>query len=170
MTTHTTMFAGVHASSVGTGIANAIFAVADSLQSPESWVHFCITAAEEAHAAVLQNPPLALDDRGEGERLIDEVLSHRTGEAYRPEPITGSALLAAANAAAATAFRCCMPKVTGRRNTQAYIACIAAGVARGYIAGKDARPLLYTAQLALQAHPKTQRTPRPQRKKAGFAQ
>ena len=55
--------------------------------------------------------------------------------------------------AGATAFRACMPKVTGRRNTQAYIACVAVGVQRRYLSGSESKALLYTAQLALAAYP-----------------
>lgn len=156
MTTHRTLFAGVHASSVGTGIANAIFAVAAAHDGPEAWVHFCITAADEARASVMDNPPLQPDTRGPAERQADKWIteSHpeRTGE-HAPPPITGEALTNAAHAAAVMAFRCCMPKLTGRKHTQAYIACVAAGVQRGYFTGSEARSLLYTAQLALTAYP-----------------
>jgi hypothetical protein len=67
------------------------------------------------------------------------------------EKVKGPELDKLAQAAAAIAFRACMPHVTGRRNTQAYIACVAAGVQLKYITGTEARSLLYTAQLALAA-------------------
>ena len=162
-------YKGVHASSVGTGIANAIFAVGTDPNSPESWVRFCVRAAEEAYEAVIENPPIYVSDRmpGPGESMLERWQRDNDG----PAPLlTGKPLLAAAHAAAAVAFMCCMPKVTGRRQTKAYIACIAVGVQRQYIAGKDAKPLLDTAQLALQAHPERTKTPRQSRRNAGFIQ
>jgi len=164
-------YKGVHASSVGTGIANAIFAVGTDPNSPESWVRFCVRAAEEAYEAVIENPPIAVSDRirGPAEKMLEKWARDSGKPEPPPELMTGKALIAAAHAAAAVAFMCCMPKVTGRRQTKAYIACIAVGVQRQYIAGKDAKPLLYTAQLALQAHPERTKTPRQTRRNAGFA-
>jgi hypothetical protein len=164
-------YKGVHASSVGTGIANAIFAVGNDPNSPESWVRFCIRAAAEAYEAVIENPPVYVSDRmpGPAELMLGKWAAEgKIGKREPPALLTGKPLIAAAHAAAAVAFQCCMPKVTGRRQTQAYIACIAVGVQRQYIAGKDAKSLLYTAQLALQAHPLRTKTPRQPRRTAGF--
>jgi len=163
-------FKGVHASGVGTGIANAIFAVGTDPNSPESWVRFCVRAAEEAYEAVIENPPVYVSEHVPNPvELMLKKWKVERGEAEEPKQLlSGKPLIAAAHAAAAVAFQCCMPKVTGRRQTQAYIACIAVGVQRQYIPGKDAKSLLYTAQLALQAHPLRTRTPRRPRKKVGF--
>jgi hypothetical protein len=139
---------GVHASAVGHGIALAIYAAAeDGPRHPEDWVVFCLQAAMEAEAAVREAPRVM----GSAEKLlrtldpddefpeIDRLFVEQRAEDVRE--------------AGATAFRSCMPKVTGRRNTQAYIACVAAGLQRNYFTGSEAKALLYTAQLALTAHP-----------------
>ncbi len=46
-----------------------------------------------------------------------------------------------------------MPRLTGRKATQGYIACIAFGLQHGYFTGAEAKALLYSAQLALSAYP-----------------
>ncbi len=138
---------GVHASAVGHGIATAIFANSEDPVHPEEWVYFCLKAAAEAEAAVRDAPR----EMGSAEKLLRELSPEddfpdleRAFERNRAED---------AREAGAVAFRSCMPKITGRRSTQAYIACIAAGLQRHYLTAAEAKALLYTAQLALSAHP-----------------
>jgi len=139
---------GVHASAVGHGIARAIFATADDgPASSEEWVMYCLKAAAEAEAAVREAPR----QMGSAERLLRELSPeddfaelNKVIADQREEEI---------REAGEVAFRSCMPKLTGRRNTQAYIACVAAGVQKRYFSGSEAKALLYTAQLALTAHP-----------------
>jgi hypothetical protein len=117
-------------------------------RTAEAWVRFCIRAAEEAHAAVIENPPEAKIGSVGKFMLADSL---RRGIPVPTERLDGDKLDAVAREAAKVAFRACMPLVTGRRNTQAYIACVAAGVQLKYIEAVEARSLLYTAQLALTA-------------------
>ena len=124
----------------------------------ESWVMFCLKAADEAYAVVMENPP---DDdprggsrAGSAYRYLEELKRELKGEEYvepKREKLQGKELIEVAHGAAAEAFRACMPHVTGRLKAQAYIACVAAGVQRRYINGAEARALLYTSQLALSA-------------------
>jgi hypothetical protein len=140
---------GVHASAVGHGIATAIFANADEgPMRPEEWVMFCLKAALEAENAVREAPRVM----GSAEKLLRELADE--GEEF-PELDATIALNRedAIREAAQAAFRACMPKLTGRRNTQAYIACVAMGLQRRYFSPGEAKALLYTAQLALTAHP-----------------
>ncbi len=118
-------------------------------RTAEGWVHFCITAAEEAFASVMENPPRVIRKDTAAEYL-NKILREKR-EPEEVEYYEGDKLREVATTAAANAFRNNMPHVTGRRNAQAYIACVAAGVQRHYIAGGEARSLLYTAQLALTA-------------------
>jgi hypothetical protein len=145
-----------HANAVGVGICHALEASADAAPgSPEEWVQFCLKAADEAYAEAMENPPdrkrgpvaQLLHDIGEDRLRVDEEIEYQNRLKKTPEAKD------AARDAAQTAFRMCMPRITGRRATQAYIACVAAGVQRGYLTGKDASSLLYTAQLALSAWP-----------------
>lgn len=139
---------GLHASAVGHGIANAIFAAADDgPASSEEWVLFCLKAAAEAETAVREAPR----EMGSAERILRELCP---GEEFSElEKAIAQQREVEIREAGEVAFRACMPKLTGRRNTQAYIACVAAGVQRSYFTGSEARALLYTAQLALAAHP-----------------
>jgi hypothetical protein len=50
------------------------------------------------------------------------------------------------------AWERCLPVLADRASIQAYIACVADGLARRYISPDRAKVLLYTAQLALAAH------------------
>jgi hypothetical protein len=108
---------------------------------------FCLKAGAEAANAVREAPRVM----GSAEKLLHEL---SPGEEF-PELAAAIARNREADAreAAGAAFRSCMPKITGRRSTQAYIACIAAGVQHDYLTGAEAKALLYTAQLALSAHP-----------------
>ncbi len=147
--------ASVHGNAVGAGVGLAIHVLQKSAvpESPEAWVHFCVTAAEEAYAAVMDDPPeISVKSYGPAARLIEQ-LEREAGEHHAPLVLQGSELEDAAHEAASAAFRLCMPRITSRKQTQGYIACVAAGVQRRYIDGKDAKPLLYTAQLALSAYP-----------------
>jgi hypothetical protein len=139
---------GVHASAVGHGVAHAIYAAAAPM-SAEEWVIFCCTAADEAEATVRESP--SPREMGSAERLLRNL---SPGEEF-PELDRHNTRAEAEGIreAGAAAFRACMPKLTGRRMTQAYIACVAAGVQRHYFNGSEAKALLYTAQLALSAHP-----------------
>jgi hypothetical protein len=133
----------------------AIWAVQEpsDRKTAESWVHFCLEAANEAYATVMENPPFITRENSAYEWL-EELKRREKGEQERDierERASGDELKQEAHGAATIAFRACMPHVTGRRNAQAYIACVAAGVQRRYITGADARALLYTAQLALSA-------------------
>jgi hypothetical protein len=144
---------GVHAGAVGHGIAHALFAVAIAgPSSPEEWVMFCLDAADEAESSVRESPP-AQAAEGTLARLLRETAEPGDPEYGRPPGHDHAAVEEAARTAGAVAFRACMPKLTGRRCTQAYIACVAVGVQRNYFTGGEAKALLYTAQLALSAHP-----------------
>ena len=143
---------GLHAGAVGHGVACAIFAVSSEPNSPEEWVHLCITAADEAEASVNESPPAHVE--GSASRILRETTGPEDDEW---EPILDfRAVREAARQAGAAAFRACMPRITGRRNTQAYVACVAAGLGRQYFSGPEARAALYVAQLALSAWPRRQ--------------
>jgi len=128
-----------------------IRAAADTSGGPEDWAHLCITAAQEAYAAALSEPPAI--ERSDAERMFDE-LATAGGAKPGPSHLSGSALSAAAHAAAAAAFRCCMPQLTNRRSVQCFVACTTTGLLRGYLDGRTSNALLYAAQAALTAHPK----------------
>ena len=142
---------GVHASAVGHGIAHAIYAATSPPMTVDEWVIFCSSAADEAEATVREAPPPTKESSAR--RLLRELSEPGDPEFDEAPEIDEAALRDAMREAGATAFRSCMPKLTGRRNTQAYIACVAVGVQRGYFNGSEAKALLYTTQLALSAHP-----------------
>ena len=52
---------------------------------------------------------------------------------------------------AAGAFMAHVPELVTVLHVQAYVACLALALSRGYVSGRDARLCLYTAQLALAA-------------------
>jgi hypothetical protein len=53
---------------------------------------------------------------------------------------------------AGEAYRNALPALTGRGNTQGFIAAVAEGVALRFITAPQARVLLYAAKLAIAAH------------------
>jgi hypothetical protein len=148
----------LHAGAVGHGIAVAIFAVAREPGCPEEWVHLCITAADEAESAVNESPPARA--MGSAERMLRETSEPGELGPEWDEPliVDNTAMREAARQAGSAAFRACMPRITGRRNLQAYIACVAAGLGRQYFTGPEARAALYVAQIALSAWPRRQQT------------
>ena len=176
-----------HASAVSAGIAHTIqAAIDDSIrETTESWVQFCVKAADEAYATIMEHPPKIIskskaDPLMLGLLRMGDVMSHEDHAKYGAE-ITHNAddyaagkrhskrmddsdVKVAANAAAAMAFRCCMPQLTGRRRAQAYFACVAAGLQRGYFPGPEAKAMLHSAQLALNAFPRRQPKPRSARR------
>lgn len=168
---------GVSAHAVGHGIIASMQAATRSGETERAWVEFCIGAADEARAEAQQgdaNYPDVMTwivnkmkamKRGD----IYEVdgLEHNTWEEYE-QWLKQQGGHADAALAAKTAFRCCMPPLTGRGRAKAYIACVAAGVAHGHITGPEARAMLYSAQLALSVHPKRASQPRQVRRSAGF--
>lgn len=178
----------VHASAVSTGIAHSIQAAIDNSirETTESWVEFCIKAADEAYATIMEHPPtiitkstgdprmLALlqlgdrmsseDNQKYGARITNNAEEYAQGKGMRSRQTEGEELIIAAKAAAAMAFRCCMPQLTGRRRAQAYFACVAAGLQRGHFPGHEAKGMLHSAQLALNAFPKRQQKPRSTRR------
>jgi hypothetical protein len=141
-----------------------IRAAADTIGGPEDWASLCVTAAEGAHAAVLENPPPS--DRtpltGAEQLFRDLCLGNGQIDPFPDagEQLTGEPLLAAARAAASVAFRCCMPQLVNRRAVQCFIACTATGLLRGYLDGRTANALLYAAQASLTANPKRARARR----------
>ena len=145
----------LHASAIGVGIANAIFATDNEPTDAAAWIHFCVTAAEEAHAEVLRNPPLETTSPGSAEIMLAKLQNEPPP---RRQFVEGAELTAAAKAAATWAFRSCMPKLTNRRSVQCFIACATVGMLHGYITGKETNALLYAANAALTAHPKRTRT------------
>ena len=183
---------GANGFAVGSAIARTIHAAAEHAEREtiESWVSFCANAADEARAAVLENPPQVVVSRNNdpnrelllrmGDALSREdharygaAITDNAGEYSRQikattRPLDGAELEAAANEAAAMAFRCCMPQLTGRRRAQAYFACVAAGLQRGHFKGAEAKAMLHSAQLALNAFPKRQQKPRTAQRKVGF--
>lgn len=137
-------------------------------QTPADWIAFCLDAAREAEAAVHENPPthmrkksvvgFLLDDIRriqEGTR-VDDLEPHNHPE-FEHDDLEPGELDVIARSAAATAFRCCMPQLVNRRNTTAYIACVAVGMQHNYLDAKEAKSLMYTAQLALSAFRPRQR-------------
>jgi hypothetical protein len=177
----------IHASAIGEGMVSAILAATEKPQSEtiETWVQFCLKAGDEAHTAVLENPPtitikgtgdpgmltllrigdqLSREDNARyGGAITTSAREYESGRAVVTRPMDGTELEAYALAAASMAFRCCMPQLTGRRRAQAYFACVAAGLQRGYFKGAEAKAMLHSAQLALNAYPKRQQKPRPAR-------
>ena len=176
-----------HASAVSAGIAHTIqAAIDDSIrETTESWVQFCVKAADEAYATIMEHPPTIIskskadplmlgllrmgdvmsreDNAKYGATITDNAGDYAAGKQLSKR-IDEADLKIAANAAAAMAFRCCMPQLTGRRRAQAYFACVAAGLQRGYFPGAEAKAMLHSAQLALNAFPKRQQKPRPARR------
>ncbi len=57
-----------------------------------------------------------------------------------------------------TAFEAAMPDLTSRQSTQAYIACVAAGLRDGQFRASEVKLMLYTAQTALSAFAKSTKT------------
>jgi hypothetical protein len=147
---------GLHAGAVGHGIAFAIFAVSSEPQSPEEWVQFCLSAADEAEAAVNESPPAYAE--GSASRILRELAEPGDPEYGAPPIVDHRATREAAREAGAAAFRACMPRITGRKKTQAYVSCVAAGLGRQYFTGAEAKAALHIAQLALQAWPRRQQT------------
>jgi hypothetical protein len=145
-------------------------------------VQFCIKAAEEAHAEVLENPPtvtitsssdprmigllklgdlMSIEDNAKYGATVTNNAEHYAANGHtKTRLMDGEELEHAADTAAAMAFRCCMPQLTGRRRAQAYFACVAAGLQRGHFKGAEAKVMLHSAQLALNAFPKRQQKPR----------
>jgi len=160
VTQHPLQLEALYALAVGDAIARAFGADGQHSDTTADWIHYCVTAAEEAHAAVLDDPPQGRTSVGQD--MCDAIDRDEIGfKPSAPPALVGAALMAAANNAAAVAFRCCLPQLTNRRRVQAYIACIAVGVGHHYIAAKDGNALLYPAQLALAAFPKRRaNTPR----------
>lgn len=124
-------------------------------ESVDAWVRFCQKAADEAAAAVRENPPRSFSHR---DVLAWHHAEQEEGRGAGPlpdsAPLVGRSLEEAVRVAALIAYRSSLPMLTGRRRAQAYIACIAAGAQLGYIKGDDAKPMFYAAQLALQAYSK----------------
>ena len=150
----------VPAAAVGVGIAASIQATAarPDAESEDAWIFFCGTAADEAYAAVLRDPPPApARARGSIDRLLEDLGEPLDGEIIAdepPEPMTGDALKQAAHSAAAFAFLANLPPLTNRRRIRAYIACLAIAITRSYVTTAVGNKLLYAAQTALSAHPK----------------
>jgi len=143
----------IHASAIGEGMVSAILAATEKPQSEtiETWVQFCLKAGDEAHTAVLENPPtitikgtgdpgmltllrigdqLSREDNARyGGAITTSAREYESGRAVVTRPMDGTELEAYALAAASMAFRCCMPQLTGRRRAQAYFACVAGRVA-----------------------------------------
>jgi hypothetical protein len=146
-------------------LVERLLACAERLDGPESWVHLCITAAQEAVVA---------EDEGGSElptrSAVAQALDHiRTMEIRKEKSWQVNLLVSLAEgyvksspatpgegapSAASIAYRANMPSITSRRTAQCFIACVAAGIVRGYITVKDANALLYAAQAALSAFPK----------------
>jgi len=180
-----------------------LLAVAERIDGPESWVHLCVTAAEEAASVVGGGPPPRLRD--EDRKVLAEMLgqdntkkpaawliekclsddtntipavkippfytkdmlrrsltnrlnAHQSGAIERALAVQTHETAAAAHEAAAGAYRVTLPAITNRRSVQSFVACVAAGVLRGYITAKDANALLVAANAALSAHPKRTKT------------
>jgi len=151
-------------------LLETIFGGAQHIDGPESWIAFCQKAADEASEATridnlpkrssvseavekLRSPLYAGFGLNNWEvqyciRVADAYASGQLGEAVAPQ-----------QEAAAVAYRNCLPAITNRRSVQTFVACVAAGVACGYISAKEANTLLYAAQAALAAMPK-RRAPR----------
>jgi hypothetical protein len=134
---------------LGIGIALSIHAGARS-DSVETYVIGCLSAAAEAYAATIEQPP---ERRGS---TAMRALYQRASMGERLDD--ARAIEEAAQEAASQAFRAAMPTITNRRMAQAYIACACAGLAAKYLTGQDARAMLYGAQLALAAHPQRRAT------------
>lgn len=118
---------------------------------PIDAIGFAQKAADEAYSATLDGT----EDDSPLNDLLRRMGGHEATQTGRPS----RSALEAAHAAASEAYRANLPELTNRKNTQAYIACVAYGQARRYIPAAEARGMLYSAQLALAAFPrKTRRT------------
>ena len=179
---------GVHGFAVGAAIARTIRATAEEAtgESIESWVQFCLKAADEARVTAMENPPTVITTDSErksmrmllqmgddlsredhakyGAKVTNNAERYDQGLGPASRVMAGEELERYADRSAATAFCCCMPELTGRRRAQAYFACVAAGMQRGYFKGAEAKAMLHSAQLALNAFPKRQQKPRPARR------
>jgi len=179
---------GVHGFAVGSAIARTIRATAEvaSGESIESWVQFCLKAADEARATAMENPPTVIttdterqsmrmllqlgddmsreDNAKYGAEVTNNAGAYDRSTRTRSRVMDGEELERYADRSAAMAFCCCMPELTGRRRAQAYFACVAAGMQRGYFRGSEAKAMLHSAQLALNAFPKRQQKPRKSRR------
>lgn len=120
--------------------------------TPEKWVYLCIKNATKAHDQIMKNPP---ETKGSSIDQLNRNLDAFQGVESPILYLSGETLERHADECAKIAYLATMPLVTTRSNTRAYIACVAAGVQRKYIAGVEARALLYTCQLALAAGRKT---------------
>lgn len=179
---------GTNARAVGVALVSTIHAavVADRGESIAGWVQFCLRAGDEAYTSVMEDPPIITTKTSQDPAMLGLL---RMGDAFNEDdherygapiesnsalylasklttrkPMEGTELEAHAHLAASVAFRCCMPQLTGRRRAQAYFACVAAGLQRGYFPGHEAKAMLHSAQLALNAYPKRQQQPRQSRK------
>lgn len=117
-------------------------------KQPIDAISFAQKAADEAYSANLEGEPseTPLND------LLRRMSGHEAVQSGRPS----KSALEAAHTAASEAYRANLPQLTSRTNTKAYIACVAYGQARRYIAAAEARGMLYNAQLALAAFPRRQ--------------
>lgn len=118
-------------------------------RSTRGWVDRCCTAAAAAHREIMHAPP-PRTDLGSASRLLLKLSPDQ--EEPRDSRLGGPELEQAAHQAASIAFRAALPLLTGRKNAAAYLACLAVGTQRCYLAPAEARNLLYTAQLALAAY------------------
>lgn len=78
-------------------------------------------------------------------------------DAYKEAKARGSVM---ASYEAGEAYKAAMPIMDSRESTHAYVACVAHGLAAGFISGQDASKMLYAAQVALSA---TQARQRPEK-------
>jgi len=85
--------------------------------------------------------------------VSDDMVSFAYSAAQEAEHMAREAgcSVAEAKLAGSEAYKNAMPRLTSHGNARLHIACVAAGVAHGYIDGKQAKLMLYAAQLALAA-------------------
>jgi hypothetical protein len=141
----------------------SILAAAAEVSTVAGWIHLCVTAAEEATAAAKEAANLPTPETvGEAIRVVrqnHQELNGARGFDYIVKIIKAYQFgqLLPPGDAAAVAFRASLPPLSSRANTQAFIACVAVGLARQLLSAADATKLVYTAQCALSAYPKRKR-------------
>lgn len=143
-------------------------------KTAKEWIELCIdtviAAQREAMSDEADPEPPPYPDNPEDTNLTNEQLRqmHDDSAMWFVRNMmrqAGHSKRSSIGAAAkAQAFLKNIPPLTTRANTKAFIACLATGLQRQYLTGSEVKMLMYTAQLALQAHqPRSQRrhTPTP---------
>ena len=122
-------------------------------ETPTWWIAQCQSAADEAYQAGVESVAAApVPD------LIQSLMAQPVGPgqediwAARRSGVVSTEASEAGRCAASFAWQAAMPAPVDRATTKAFIACVAAGLQRRYIAPLEGKTLMYSAQLALAAY------------------